>query len=694
MVQTPQDNVFGWYEANLPQTERKQRGHFSTPPRLVEYILNACGYTPTSDLSRIRVLDPACGSGNFLAAAARRLITSLSSVGADLSRPHPSYCPEPDATQPAQTLQPVNQRKMLQQVQRNLWGFDPDPVACFLAEMQLRETVQRATNSLCPRKMHLHIHQADGLTIPWEMDEGVDLFLANPPYLATKNNDLTGYRLSHSGGQIDSYLLFLELAMRIVRPDGWLAIVLPDPVLARANASRERTRLLETFTIHHLWHLANVFNAQVGAVVLVARKCSPVSTHSITWVREKWSRAGDGLKIRGNNGGQYWTIVEDGRAPSSTSNMEDGQPPSSTSNMEDGQPPSSTSNMEDGQPPSSTSKGEDGRPQGAPPIHPTSPVPTMYGREQPRHIVGTGVGWTRGGAPCGRPSSSPVNDGDSCGRPSSSPVNDGDSCGRPSSPTGAEETTIPQSLFLQQPRAEFRYLLHSEQGVIIERLRSVWDASSLVKQNFAPLSTFLSIRRGEELGRENSRLIPVPTSLSESQLPVLRGGVDIRPYATPTAQYGIAREAVAKPLTRYLSPKLLVVKSTNRLQAALDIKECVALQTLYLLHPLSLNASHDELYFFLALLNSRLLQEYVYTLYTAYKWVQPQIEQHVLAQLPIPVIVSDCKNEIIERSRHMVIACDKSSPVVEWSEPMQCLYAEQERAIRTLYASALPGLFR
>ncbi len=264
------------------------------------------------------------------------------------------------------------------------------------------------------------------------------------------------------------------------------------------------------------------------------------------------------------------------------------------------------------------------------------------------------------------------------------------------------EITIPQSLFLQQPRAEFRYLLHSEQGVIIERLRSVWDVSSEVKQNFAPLSSFLSIRRGEELGRENSRLVQITASSSPSDfhdnnsawLPILRGGIEIRSYMTPIAQYCIAREAVAKPLTRYLSPKLLVVKSTNRLQAALDIKGHVALQTLYLLHPLSLDASNDELYFFLALLNSRLLREYVYTLYTAYKWVQPQIEQHVLAQLPVPVIVSDCKNEIIERARHMVVACDKSSPVVEWSEPMQCLYAEQERAIRTLYETAIPELFR
>src|SRR2546423_10776839 len=63
----------GWYEATLPLKERKNRGHFSTPPRLVEHILDACGYTVDRDLTQIRVLDPACGSGNFLAGATRRL---------------------------------------------------------------------------------------------------------------------------------------------------------------------------------------------------------------------------------------------------------------------------------------------------------------------------------------------------------------------------------------------------------------------------------------------------------------------------------------------------------------------------------------------------------------------------------------------------------------------------------------------
>src|SRR5437868_11439227 len=71
-----QHDMLSWYETNLPAKERKRRGHFSTPPLLVERVLNACGYTPDRDLSSVHVLDPACGSGNFIVGAARRLLTA------------------------------------------------------------------------------------------------------------------------------------------------------------------------------------------------------------------------------------------------------------------------------------------------------------------------------------------------------------------------------------------------------------------------------------------------------------------------------------------------------------------------------------------------------------------------------------------------------------------------------------------
>jgi SAM-dependent methyltransferase len=534
---------FTWYETNLPLLERKKRGHFSTPPLLVEKILDACGYTADNDLTQVRVLDPACGSGNFLVESARRL--QAFSIRAGLSP-----------------------KKSALLFKRNLWGIDPDPISCFLAEMHLQAIIHSSPSRPVPFTS-LHIHQADSLVLPWEPT--LDLFIANPPYLAAKNNDLSGYHFAQQRGQADSYLLFLNLALQVVRPGGWIGLILPDPLLARANAARERARLLEETTIHHLWHFSDVFEAEVGAVVIIARKSPPKSMHYISYIRRHW-----------------------------------------------------------------------------------------------RSTVALDV-----------------------------------------------QHEVQQSLFSHQPGAEFRYLLSQERGDSLERLRICLEEAPVNDRRLAPLGDFLTISRGEELGKESPDLKKIhsqhnpgtsttlvhkgslpsldPPDDLPTAFPVLRGGIDIHPYSPPTANCLIDRNAIRKPLERYLSPKLFVVKSTDRLQATLDEQGYVALQTLYLLHLRNHQSKIDQLYFFLALLNSRLLREYVYALHTAYKMVHPQIEQRVLANLPVPLVKLEEQQKIIEQSKALVRACSSLDPVVKWSDHITRMYEEQERAICALYDSTLPG---
>jgi hypothetical protein len=209
------------------------------------------------------------------------------------------------------------------------------------------------------------------------------------------------------------------------------------------------------------------------------------------------------------------------------------------------------------------------------------------------------------------------------------------------------------------------------------------------ERRFVPLDELVLIRRGEELRKDSNFLVQGKPVDEQEWLPVLRGGVDLQPYTSPATDCWISRERVVKPLERYRRPKLLVVKSTGRLQATLDLQGHVVLQTLYLLCPYADDA--NELYFLLALLNSRLLQQYVSILYTAYKWVQPQIEQRVLTHLPIPTLETSEKASISQRAQSLMSACSEVKPVVELSEQYKQMYEEQERAICALYEKFLPG---
>jgi SAM-dependent methyltransferase len=546
---TQQHNPLHWYETNLPARERKLRGHFSTPPFLVDQILDACGYTPERNISRIRVLDPACGSGNFLAGATRRLL---------------AYGKQHN----------LSNQQLVKYIQHNIWGFDPDPIACMLAELQLHSTFS-ATHPQEHPLQRLHIHQADGLAFPWEQRGNIDLFLANPPYLASKNTDLSGYRSTHQHGQSDSYLLFLNLALQIVRPRGWIGLVLPDSMLARANATRERERLLAETTVHHIWHLADVFTAYVGAVVIIAQKKPPQKQHVISWQRSRWTEHQDSPKT-----------IE------------------------------SSPNM---------------------------------------------------------------------------------------------DNKVSQLLLRRQPGAELRYLLSTVEGTLIECVHNQLHSMQVPNQaarTLAPLGECILIRRGEELGKSsqllNKEIIPTTSTQKQPQwYPILRGGIDIHPYEIPKRSGWIAREYITKPLERYLKPKILLVKSAGQLRATLDLQGHIVLQTLYILqlneqHPWKQNITppqftvEDELYFLLALLNSRLLQKYIYVVHTAYKWVQPQIEQYVLSQLPIPINSEyTAKERIISRARLLMQTCSPSSPDVELETLHDELYEEQERAIYVLYETAL-----
>jgi hypothetical protein len=233
-----------------------------------------------------------------------------------------------------------------------------------------------------------------------------------------------------------------------------------------------------------------------------------------------------------------------------------------------------------------------------------------------------------------------------------------------------------------------RYLLSNVQDNLVGRLHTYLCMKQPTRERrFVCLDELVLIRRGEELSKESAFLVQRRPEDEREWLPVLRGGVDLQPYTNPVADCWIAREQVVKPLERYLKPKLLVVKSTGRLQTTLDLQGHVVLQTLYLLCPHTNDVK--ELYFLLALLNSRLLQEYVSVLYTAYKWVQPQIEQRVLAHLPIPTLGTSAKAAISERAQELLSACSEVKPVVELSERCRQMYEEQERAICTLYEQFL-----
>ncbi|MCE5324762.1 N-6 DNA methylase [bacterium] len=238
------------------RTRRKDAGVYFTPPPLVNYIIDSVvNPHPILDIAgsqnqrTVKILDPAMGGGDFLCCAVDRL-----SAG----------------TNPAQIASEC------------VYGVDIDPAAveisrfCVWASSHFADGIARQINShlICADSLN-----TDGISIDWKSafaevfaDGGFDAVVGNPPYIAAKNG------LAHtSRGQSDSYLLFLNLVMKnnLVRSNGMLSMVLPDPMLVRENAMEVRRSLVKDWTIQSLLHMSGAFrDARVANIVPVCRNAA------------------------------------------------------------------------------------------------------------------------------------------------------------------------------------------------------------------------------------------------------------------------------------------------------------------------------------------------------------------------------------------------------------------------------------
>ena len=124
---------------NKKGSDRKLTGSYYTPPTLVGALIastldpviadtiTSCPERPRNAILELKVIDPACGSGHFLLAAARRLATEIARIDSNNDAP--------DETTRRQALREV--------VQHCIFGVDRNPLAVELCKTALwLETIQ------------------------------------------------------------------------------------------------------------------------------------------------------------------------------------------------------------------------------------------------------------------------------------------------------------------------------------------------------------------------------------------------------------------------------------------------------------------------------------------------------------------------------------------------------------------------
>jgi methylase of polypeptide subunit release factors len=157
------DLMGGLYQRYFDRDTRKALGEFYTPGEVIEFILDECGYKGQQGE---RLLDPACGSGSFLAAALRRYLAKCG--------------PDP--------------KKALQDLTEGLRivGFDINPFAVLMAQMNYAALILPLYAEAVHadpdfRILRLPVFRTDSLRIEEREEEGEEPSIKGPKFRFGEN---------------------------------------------------------------------------------------------------------------------------------------------------------------------------------------------------------------------------------------------------------------------------------------------------------------------------------------------------------------------------------------------------------------------------------------------------------------------------------------------------------------------------
>jgi hypothetical protein len=271
--------------------QRKAEGQFYTPDPVVRFIVRE-----TLDRLRpeglgigdLRILEPACGEGVFLLESLRHLCSSGWAEGASFS---PRWI-----------------------LQRVLYGVDRDRAAVQRARLALAAWVEPDLHQRAQLESRLtgKIRCDDALIggdarrgfapTDWQRifpevfgggRSGFDAVIGNPPYvnirrLSRHRGDQVKRLLTQhfqcASGAYDLYVLFFELALRLLRPGGLCGMIVPNKLATLNYAEKCRSMLARETTLLTIADLSGcrVFpDASVYPYIVIWKKQPPPPDHCI-----------------------------------------------------------------------------------------------------------------------------------------------------------------------------------------------------------------------------------------------------------------------------------------------------------------------------------------------------------------------------------------------------------------------------
>jgi len=291
------------------KSKRKSHGIYYTPKYIVEFIVKetlgeVLKKTKPKDISKIKVLDPACGSGSFLIAAYDKILEHLTK-----QNPQTSLFAEFNI------------------LKENIFGVDLDAQAIEIAQLNLLlKVLSQKTrlpelehnlssgNSLVSgnaEKLEKYFGKEWREQKPFNFEEefkevfeqnGFDVIIGNPPYVFARGGHFDEKTKQYyyenfplASYQLNTYLLFIDRAFRLLKKDGYFGFIIPNTWLTIDTFSPLRKFLLEETTN---LQIINIFDkvfgeANVDTCLLIFKKGKPNTVRLVEFREGKLEMIGD-----------------------------------------------------------------------------------------------------------------------------------------------------------------------------------------------------------------------------------------------------------------------------------------------------------------------------------------------------------------------------------------------------------------
>ena len=273
---------------------RKAGGVYYTPKYIVDYIVKNTvgkiveGKSP-KQIEKIRILDPACGSGSFLLGAYRYLIDyHLKYYREHPKQAHVLYYDPYYKINPDEITLPIQVKARI--LKNNIFGVDIDPQAAEITMLSLYLKAIEGERGLLPMRQHLLPSLSNNIIcgnslVGYDMfqrgqgtlfsDEtqnrvnpfdwnsksagfgeimengGFDVVMGNPPYVRIQALDRAqveyfARKYQSASGNYDIYALFVEKALQLLRKDGAHGFILPHKFFQAAYGQGLRRLIAES----------------------------------------------------------------------------------------------------------------------------------------------------------------------------------------------------------------------------------------------------------------------------------------------------------------------------------------------------------------------------------------------------------------------------------------------------------------